>query len=457
MKQFFANKYVQGITQYIKDEHFGTMDYIDWYCEQMGLSREEYMAGYRIAIDLRLAENKKPGPDPYHTGLDDEDVEDKEDQIKKQAEMDVDDPDAYKEMPGDKEAREKGEVKTSKHVKSYHELYGDEDEKNEAVDASSIDNAKFRLKNVYKHLDVEYGETRRGDKYVQIHYIPVTRPQSQNPEWVKVFYDNDVDLKKISKELGMDLKESVLNEEKAVVESVVTEGKMPDKYIGNDEIVFLKTKEDSRGANYNLYYKGHDIDAGGRRFGSEKELKDFAANYILSNQWYNKLKYEDSKPLPESVVNENIRIGKVLAIKKYNAKTNREEVVDVRVTDYIKKPGSKDFVEYDFKGKKRKVSINVFKSMIVEDIVNVTPESIVNEATIPKGMKKQDFKDVIDGDQVELIDKGGKRFGSTTEVDNHEVFWINGKQNRELLKKIGEKEFIKQLKKIYDIDVKEVM
>ena len=84
-------------------------------------------------------------------------------------------------------------------------------------------------------------------------------------------------------------------------------------------------------------------------------------------------------------------------------------------------------------------------------------ESFISEATIPKGMKKQDFKDVINGDQVELIDKGGKRFGSTTEVENHEVFWINGKQNRELLKKIGEREFIKQLKKIYDIDVKEVM
>lgn len=294
MKQFFANKYVQGITQYIKDEHFGPRDYIDWYCEQMGLSREEYMAGYRIAIDLRLAENKKPGPDPYHTGLDDEDVEDKEDQIKKQAEMSDDDPDAYKEMPGDEEAREKGKVKTSEFTKKYHDLYGD-DESNEAiaegkmpdkyigndeivflktkedsrganynlyykghdidtggrrfgsekelkdfaanyilsnqwynklryadvkplpeaVDTYDIDNAKSRLKNVYKHLDVEYGETRRGDKYVQIHYIPVTRPQSQNPEWVKVFYDNDVDLKKISKELGMDLKESVLNEEKA--------------------------------------------------------------------------------------------------------------------------------------------------------------------------------------------------------------------------------------------------
>jgi len=88
-------------------------------------------------------------------------------------------------------------------------------------------------------------------------------------------------------------------------EQFISEGKMPDKYIGNDNIVYLKTKEDSRGANYNLYYKGHDIDFGGRRFGSEKELKDFAANYILSNQWYNKLRYADEKPLPESFVVES--------------------------------------------------------------------------------------------------------------------------------------------------------
>lgn len=84
-------------------------------------------------------------------------------------------------------------------------------------------------------------------------------------------------------------------------------------------------------------------------------------------------------------------------------------------------------------------------------------EQFVNEATIPNDMKKQDFKDVINGNQVELIDKNGKRFGSTTEEDNHEVFWTNGKQNRELLKKIGEKSFIKQLQQFYNIEVKEVM
>jgi hypothetical protein len=83
----------------------------------------------------------KPGPDTYHKGLSDEEVEDKEDQMKKQAKMDDDDPKAYKEMPGDKEAREKGKVKTSKHVKSYHELYGDETD--EALSDHEDDEADY--------------------------------------------------------------------------------------------------------------------------------------------------------------------------------------------------------------------------------------------------------------------------------------------------------------------------
>jgi hypothetical protein len=310
-----------------------------WMHSQIAIAENELNSVFDAldADDGVVEANAKPGPDPYETGLDDEEVEDKNDQIKKQSKMDDDDPEAYKEMPGDVEAREKGKVKTSKHVKSYHELYGDDEETNEAkveveryvrshgkkpkgwgrwlfsynrdgsemfdiptamnwsdaqkwaknkakedgkdyvyvmesdeiiestmsdihqlagevksedefvkkffkeygakikktsdsidwvkslykdtvneaVDAYDIDKAKSRLENVYQHLGVEYGKTRRGDKYVQIHYIPVTRPQSQQPEWVKVFYDNDGDLKKISKELGMDLKESVVNEEKA--------------------------------------------------------------------------------------------------------------------------------------------------------------------------------------------------------------------------------------------------
>jgi len=81
----------------------------------------------------------KPGPDPYMRDLDDEEKEDKEDQMKDQAAMDDDDPDAYKEMPGDKEAREKGEVKTSKHTKAYADIYSDEEEANEGLGMGMIE------------------------------------------------------------------------------------------------------------------------------------------------------------------------------------------------------------------------------------------------------------------------------------------------------------------------------
>ena len=80
----------------------------------------------------------------------------------------------------------------------------------------------------------------------------------------------------------------------------VNEGKMPERYVGLDDIVYVKVKEDSRGANYRLYWRGHDIEVGGRRFGSEKELKAFASDYILSNQVYNKLKYKKPQAIPES-------------------------------------------------------------------------------------------------------------------------------------------------------------
>jgi hypothetical protein len=108
-----------------------------------GMLRVKLYEEFINESDERDWNDKRRGPHPYDSGLDDEEEEDKEEQMKDQAKMDDDDPDAYKEMPGDKEAREKGKVKTSKHVKSYHELYGDE-ETNEAEkaegDRGPIDN-----------------------------------------------------------------------------------------------------------------------------------------------------------------------------------------------------------------------------------------------------------------------------------------------------------------------------
>lgn len=110
---------VQGSTNWNGQDNF--QDFIQFHADKLGMTREEYMAHYGSANSG--INEAKPGPDPYHRGLEDDEVEDKEDQIKKQAKMDDDDPDAYKEMPGDKEAREKGEVKTSKATKAYNKLY----------------------------------------------------------------------------------------------------------------------------------------------------------------------------------------------------------------------------------------------------------------------------------------------------------------------------------------------
>ena len=86
----------------------------------------------------------------------------------------------------------------------------------ESVDMDDLDNAKERLSNPHTILDITYDKTRRGDKFVRFDYenkyVPGKMLDS-GPHFVKVFYDNTRDLKKISKELNMDLKESVLNEE----------------------------------------------------------------------------------------------------------------------------------------------------------------------------------------------------------------------------------------------------
>jgi len=73
----------------------------------------------------------------------------------------------------------------------------------EEVNSGDLNNAVYRLENVYKYLDIEYKETRRGEKYVQINYIPVTSPQSQNPEFVNVRYNNDEDLEIIKNRLDL--------------------------------------------------------------------------------------------------------------------------------------------------------------------------------------------------------------------------------------------------------------
>ena len=104
--------------------------------------------------------------------------------------------------PKDAINKESAKKKTEKNYKDWKST-------NETVDKDDLKNAKFRLKKVLKYLDIEYKKTRRGEKYVQINYIPVTRPQSQNPEFVNVRYEDEKDLQIIGKALKLKLKESV--------------------------------------------------------------------------------------------------------------------------------------------------------------------------------------------------------------------------------------------------------
>ena len=143
-------------------------DFIAQHAAAAGMSREEYMAV------LMSEAKKKPGPDTYHRGLDDDEIEDKEDQIKKQAKMDDDDPDAYKEMPGDKEAREKGEVKTSKATKAYNKLYGEDLDEGTMSDihqmAGEVKSEEEFIKRFFKEYGAKIKKTKDSEEWAKSLY-----------------------------------------------------------------------------------------------------------------------------------------------------------------------------------------------------------------------------------------------------------------------------------------------
>jgi hypothetical protein len=97
-------------------------------------------------------------------------------------------------------------------------------------------------------------------------------------------------------ELKAIIKEEVIN---ALSETrgSVNESQWADQVPGNDEIVWVKTKEIGSKANYTPFYRGHEFDKGGYTFGSQSEMDKFINDYILSNQMYNKLKHEPVKPI----------------------------------------------------------------------------------------------------------------------------------------------------------------
>ena len=78
---------------------------------------------------------------------------------------------------------------------------------------------------------------------------------------------------------------------KIVFKEGINEG-FKSEYKGNDGIIWKKGKTRGGVTNFTPYYKGHNIDFGGHNFKTEKELKDFIKNYILSIQLYRKYRNE---------------------------------------------------------------------------------------------------------------------------------------------------------------------
>ena len=106
-------------------------------------------------------------------------------------------------------------------------------------------------------------------------------------------------------------------------EQFITEGKdiFPNEVVGNDQILFKKEWEKMNGgklaAKYNQYYKGYNIDAGGRIFNSVDQLEKYIKATELSNNQYNKYKYMPEKPIGESIVNEGEKVIKgAFGVKK---------------------------------------------------------------------------------------------------------------------------------------------
>lgn len=123
------------------------------------------------------------------SGLSSNQIERKKRQMKKQAEMPDDDNDAYKDMPGDEQAREKNKVKTSKYTKKYHELYDKSesiDEKaQQSTDRSPIDDEKIEaaLKDKAKETGVPIGIIRAVMRRGMAAWKSGHRPGATEQQW----------------------------------------------------------------------------------------------------------------------------------------------------------------------------------------------------------------------------------------------------------------------------------
>ena len=116
------------------------------------------------------------------------------------------------------------------------------------------------------------------------------------------------------------------------IQESINEG-FKSEYKGNDGIIWKKGKTQGGVTNFTPYYKGHNIDFGGHNFKTEKELKDFIKDYILSNQLYNKYKFES--------VNENLITEKQFkGLEGISANTPLTKITNDQKLKIIKSTGN---------------------------------------------------------------------------------------------------------------------
>ena len=287
---------------------------------------------YLKSIHDFLSESK----DPYMKGLDDEDKEEKEELMKKQSKMDDDNPDAYKEMPGDKKARKSGNVKTSKHVKKYHELYGESNEP--LAEASKV--LKFKEHGITDLMDLN--------------------------NLIKFLMDNDINWNQKSKAIEFD---NVKDAQKAIDwlnESMLTESVMSDLHQLADEV-----KDEDQFVKQFF-----------QKFGSKIKKSKDSVEWVKS--LYQDTVNESSKRSPEAIRKQHAELKK-LSTKDLRDMWSRS--VKIGNPESLDKTGLiSDILVFRHGSKHYKAA---FESVINEKEKQSTDRSPLEDDSMESGLKKK--------------------------------------------------------------------
>jgi hypothetical protein len=167
----------------------------------------------------------------YFTGISKSTADKKKAQMAKQADMPDDDPNAYKEMPGDTKGEKN--LKTSKHTKKYHDLYEKEEKQSTDKGPISDDAIETGLKNKSEDTGVPIGILRAVMRRGLAAWKSGHRPGAGQQQWgyarVNSFLTKgkgtwgkaDADLAKEVRDGGhdKDLKESSICEYESLIEA----------------------------------------------------------------------------------------------------------------------------------------------------------------------------------------------------------------------------------------------